>query len=317
MSPPRVSVVMPVHNAAAWVGSSIGSLLGQDLDGLEVVVVDDGSTDGSADAVQAVADDRVRLVRQANTGIVGALAEALRHTTAPVVARQDADDLSLPGRLSAQLAVLADPDVVACGCTYDVVDPEDRVLSTIAPPPDDVGIRRRMLVRNPYAGGSLMVRRAALDRIGGFSSAFRSAEDYEVLVRLAAVGRLGSATALSYAWRVHDTNTSTQVRDLELATDRRIKDDVWRQEPPAALGRRELLAMWQRCSDSDPDTGPVIAAQLLRNELLLAGALMRRGRRRQAAAALAVVAGLPRAATGPVARDVPARLREVRRHRSR
>jgi glycosyltransferase involved in cell wall biosynthesis len=115
---PLVSVLLPAYNAAACLGGAVASILGQDYPSWELLVVDDGSSDGTAGAALAAAagDPRVRVVRRPHTGIVGALNAGLALARGSVVARMDADDRATPDRLGAQLALLeARPDVGVAG----------------------------------------------------------------------------------------------------------------------------------------------------------------------------------------------------------
>ncbi|MGL6044061.1 MAG: glycosyltransferase family 2 protein, partial [Sandaracinobacteroides sp.] len=102
-----VSVVIPAYNREATVGTAIRSVLWQTLSPVEVIVVDDGSTDGTAAAVQAIDDPRVRLVSQANGGISAARNRGIEAATQPWVAFQDSDDEWLPLKLEKQMASLA------------------------------------------------------------------------------------------------------------------------------------------------------------------------------------------------------------------
>jgi glycosyltransferase involved in cell wall biosynthesis len=99
---PAVSVVMGVFDGAPWVGAAVASLLEQTLADLEVVVIDDGSTDATPDVLASIRDPRLRIERCARQGLTRALNRALDLARAPLVARLDADDLALPERLARQ-----------------------------------------------------------------------------------------------------------------------------------------------------------------------------------------------------------------------
>src|SRR5688572_32848466 len=108
MSAPASSVLLCVHNGTAYLGQAVESLLGQSERRLEVIAVDDGSTDASGEILErcAARDARVRVVRQANRGLTASLNAARRLARGRYLARLDADDLALPGRLAAQLEYL-------------------------------------------------------------------------------------------------------------------------------------------------------------------------------------------------------------------
>src|SRR5258706_14041022 len=108
-SSPAVSVVMPVYNGERYLASAIDSILAQTFTDFELIAVDDGSTDSSLPMLKRYAerDPRVRVISRPNTGIVGALSDAIAAARAPLIARMDADDLSLPLRFERQVAYLS------------------------------------------------------------------------------------------------------------------------------------------------------------------------------------------------------------------
>src|SRR5262249_28112057 len=103
---PVVSVIMAVFDAAPWVGAAIQSLLPQTLTDFELIVIDDGSTDATAEVLAAFVDPRLRVERRARAGLTRSLNRALELARAPLVARLDADDVALPERLARQCAFL-------------------------------------------------------------------------------------------------------------------------------------------------------------------------------------------------------------------
>ncbi|MFD1958687.1 glycosyltransferase family 2 protein [Novosphingobium panipatense] len=123
--PPRVSVLLPCYNGAAYLEEAVRSILLQTFADFELIVVDDGSTDATADILARMGrrDPRLRVVRQPNGGIVAALNTAIAHARGEYIARMDADDVSFPERFAFQVAWLdAHPATVLVG-GYAVGDP--------------------------------------------------------------------------------------------------------------------------------------------------------------------------------------------------
>jgi glycosyltransferase involved in cell wall biosynthesis len=174
MTAPAVSVLMPVHNGEAHLRPAIESLLAQTLSDFELIVVDDGSTDRSAEIAREYRDRRVRVeCFKQNCGLSAALNHGLRVMSAPLVARQDADDVSRPDRLAAQVAVLhARPDVALIGSQARAIDGAGRTMRMVRRPIGDLSIRWYALVDNPFIHTSVMFRREAASACGGFSAAF-------------------------------------------------------------------------------------------------------------------------------------------------
>jgi glycosyltransferase involved in cell wall biosynthesis len=119
MSEPLISVLMPVHNGGEWLAAAVASVLAQDGVALELVVVDDRSPDGAIDRLPA-SDPRLRIIPVAGAGLVDALNTGLAVVRGHWLARMDADDECLPGRLASQLAYLKqNPEVAIAGCRVE------------------------------------------------------------------------------------------------------------------------------------------------------------------------------------------------------
>jgi glycosyltransferase involved in cell wall biosynthesis len=184
MSNPRVSVLIGCWNNAATLPRAIDSILAQTLDDLELIVVDDGSTDESPEVVDRYQDPRLRRLALEHMGIARSLNRGLEAARAPAVAFQDADDWSYPSRLERQLAVLnRRPEVAVVGCWMDEVDEAGQPLKQRQP--RRTGSVTGDLPRlNPIPGTSAMVRRDAAREAGDFDPRFRFAQDYDLWSRL-------------------------------------------------------------------------------------------------------------------------------------
>ncbi len=214
---PQVSVVMGVFNAAETLSSAIESILSQEGVPLEFIAVDDGSTDASGKILDdwAGRDARLRVLRQAHAGLTRALAEGCSMARAPWIARQDADDISLPGRLKAQWerARKSDaPVLVACGAVWR--SPEGYDLFEARPPADETQMRRDILEggKTPCAHGALLFRADAYRAVGGYRTAFYFAQDLDLVGRLAERGPLASLPDLLYVFRVSPRSISGRHR---------------------------------------------------------------------------------------------------------
>lgn len=218
---PDVSVVMAVHDDAPWLAETMDSVLSQAGPSIELVVVDDGSTDGSVEILRSYAaeDSRVRLMEREHRGLTAALIAGCTAAAADLVARQDAADVSRPGRLAAQHEALAsDSSLVFVSCWTDICGPEWESLHTrrgtgrAASPLDAVGREdgRAVLLDAPTHHGSVMFRKRAYDLVEGYREAFFLAQDRDLWYRLAEVGRLQVLAQAWYAARVlPDSRTST------------------------------------------------------------------------------------------------------------
>jgi len=184
-----VTVLLPVYNGAATLRQSIDSVLAQDVDDWELLVVDDASTDGSADIahVYAARDPRIRVVAHAvNAGLAATLNEGLEEAGHELVARLDQDDEALPPRLRLQTAFMAEhPNVVAAGSHVLHMGVTTRFDRLIALPSTPREVARRLPRENCLYHPSVIMRREPVLAAGGYRSEFKNAEDYELWLRLA------------------------------------------------------------------------------------------------------------------------------------
>jgi glycosyltransferase involved in cell wall biosynthesis len=190
---PAVSVLMGVWNGAPRVREAIESVLGQTLGDLELVVVDDGSTDATASILDSFDDARVRVTRQPRGGLTSALRSALGLARAPLVARLDADDVALPERLERQRDFLErHPEVGLLGTAAREVDATGREVGVARPPTEDAALRGALIRHNPFVHSSMMMRRSALEQAGGYDPSFPVAQDYDLWMRMSRVTRMAN-----------------------------------------------------------------------------------------------------------------------------
>lgn len=179
----KVSVVCPVYNRADYIRHTIDSLLAQEFDAFEVVVVNDGSTDPRVKEILDSYDDlRLRVVHQENTGFTVAIRRAIQMTSGPFIAIQGAGDISLPDRLRLQWeAMQADTEVAIVGCGYRIHDLADGALSEVIP----TQVPRRGKFKGfGFSHGELMYRREVYDLVGGYRDLFAVGQGSDLWMRL-------------------------------------------------------------------------------------------------------------------------------------
>lgn len=185
---PRVSVAMSVYNDVGYVAQAVESVLTQDFGDFEFLIVDDGSTDGSGEVLEALAakDHRIRLFRRENRGLVASLNQMIDEARGDLIARMDGDDLCLPGRFAAQVAFLdAHPEVGALGTQFYEIDGEGQLGDTSFRHPTEPEALRGVLAHQPpICHPSAMIRTSLLRELGGYRPVFRHCEDYDLFLRL-------------------------------------------------------------------------------------------------------------------------------------
>lgn len=212
----KVAVVMPVYNCEAYVAEAVESILGQTFEGFELLVVDDGSSDGSSDIVGSFSDPRIRIVRQEHSGYIAALNLGLELTSAPYYARMDADDVSARERLGIQYKYMeSHANVVALGTSYHEIEHgKTRAVVRCAAEPEE--ILERLMGHNVLANGTIMIRTEALRKVGGFDTRCEPYEDYELWERLSRAGDLACLGDDLYAYRFHGGNVSIRKRTTQI-----------------------------------------------------------------------------------------------------
>jgi len=189
---PLVTVLLPAYNSAAHLGEAIHSVLAQTHRDLELLVIDDGSTDATPQLMATITDPRVRYIRhERNRGLVAVLNEGLELARGAYVARMDGDDVMRPRRLAEQVRTLnEDPGVAVVAGTVDLIDADGRsagVWATDRSTLTEAGIRRMMPRTNCIAHPSVMIRRSALGGLR-YNPAQPGAEDWDLWLRMLARG---------------------------------------------------------------------------------------------------------------------------------
>ena len=192
---PDVSVVMSVYNGASNLAVTMNSILSQEGVELEFIVVNDGSTDKTGEILDDYArrDDRVRVIHQGNTGLTRALIRGCAAATGEFIARQDAGDVSLAGRLALQLDVFRNnSNVVMTSCGTRFVGPGNEVLYEVRQVGDELhrGLQHVDIGRiyGPSSHTSVMFRRETYEKVGGYRAQFDVAQDLDLWMRLAEAG---------------------------------------------------------------------------------------------------------------------------------
>jgi glycosyltransferase involved in cell wall biosynthesis len=213
-----VSVIMPARNAAATIAQSLQSVLNQDCLA-EVIVIDDGSTDATADVATDLNDARIRVVQGPCAGISAALNTGFQVATGDFVARCDADDIFLPGRLAAQVKWLSShPEYGAISGGYMSMDAKGNRLSDLAC--DGTGRDVSGVLQNGDTVTHFctwLTRRAMIDATGGARAWFETAEDLDLQVRLAFQGDVWHEPVPVYGYRLHAASITHTRHAAQLA----------------------------------------------------------------------------------------------------
>src|SRR3954447_17567239 len=208
MGDPLISVLMPVYNCEAYLAEAVRSVLSQTLRDFELLIVDDGSTDHSLPVLRdfAAKDARIRLTSRPNTGITPALNEMIGLARGRYLARMDADDISMPERFAKQVEYLeAHPECVIVGSRVMLMDPYGSPVAETGHKLTHEEIEHQLLTESGWAmvHPSVMMRREAVERVGGYDKRWRHCEDHDLFLRLTEVGEAANLPDVLLWYRRH------------------------------------------------------------------------------------------------------------------
>lgn len=245
ISPPVVSVVLPVYNGALYLRAALDSMWAQTFADFELIVVDDGSTDATPAILAECADPRLVVLRtETNTGLPAALNRSIAAARGSYIARMDADDISLPDRLARQVAYLqAHPALDVLGTGYTAITADGQPLFTHQPPPTHGQIAWNLLFFNPVT--LIMARRDVL--AVGYSVDFPVAQDYELWTRLIDHARFANLPDPLFLYR--RLGNEARQDDQRAAIKRALQRWLGRLhgEPPPLAVLDDLFESMEKC----------------------------------------------------------------------
>jgi len=204
---------MPVRNAGRFLDAAIVSIRAQSLSDLELILLDDGSTDGSDQVLRghAAADPRLVVISLPHGGVATALNQGLAAARAQLVARMDADDEAKPERLERQVTALqAQPETAVLGTGIETMDADGHLIGSAVPGGDPAEIREGLLHGNCLHHPTVMMRRDVVLAAGGYRPAFTASEDYDLWLRLSEHHDLSNMPDLLLRYRCHGGQATGQ-----------------------------------------------------------------------------------------------------------
>lgn len=211
MTVPKVSILLPVYNGAEFLMESLGSILNQSFGDYEIIAINDGSTDNSAELLDAITDPRIRVFHQDNIGLAATLNRGLSIARGSLIARQDQDDLSHPERLAKQVEYMQfNPECILLGTAAEIWVGGKRSDRNHDHQTDHSTLAFDLLFNNPFVHSSVMMRRDDVLRIGGYSTdpSRQPPEDYELWSRLAREGKVANLKERLLVYREVPTSMS-------------------------------------------------------------------------------------------------------------
>lgn len=211
---PTITVLMPAYNAEKYIGDAIASVLQQTCTDFELVIVNDGSTDGTIAIINSFDDPRIVTVNQCNKGVAAALNTGLKHSKGKYIARFDADDVCYPQRLEKQLDFLQqNPEYILVGSDADYILEDDDFLfhfQCIAHTHEE--IMQKLYFYCPFVHPSVMYKKESVCNAGGYPAYAHNFEDYMLWTAIAKAGKLCNLAEPLIKYRLNPNSVTIDER---------------------------------------------------------------------------------------------------------
>jgi len=224
---PTISVLLPVYNSEKYIAEAIDSILAQTFTDFELIVINDGSTDGTLEILQnyQVKDTRIRLFSRENRGIAATINEGINLARAAWLARMDADDISLPERFERQLQWLAQTNADICGSWAQFFGSSNQ--SILKHPQSDAAIKVKLLFMSPLVQPTVIMKTALAKQLY-YDSMWENGEDYDFWVRAAHAGYLmTNIPEVLLHYRQHPEQISNRDAARQLVHSYGIRQRAW------------------------------------------------------------------------------------------
>lgn len=237
---PRVSVVMSVYNGEKYLREAVDSILDQTFNDFEFIIINDGSTDKTQEILDTYNDQRIVLVTQDNMGLTKSLNKGISVARGCYIARQDADDVSMPRRLEEQIGFLEKNGTAALiGSEAEIIDEAAVKLGLMEYPSDNGTIKKEIRRYNCFCHGSVIFKKDSFLAIGGYREFFQTAQDYDLWLRFVERYEASNLKATLYRYRFN----SESLTFSKVLLQRRMADIAKKLADVRELGAAEENAL--------------------------------------------------------------------------
>lgn len=212
---PKVSVVMSTYNDGKYVYEAVTSILNQTFTDLELIIINDASTDNTFEIISKIEDPRVVILsNETNQGLPYSLNRGFRIARGKYIARMDGDDISLPERIQKQYDYMENhPDVAICGCNFKHFERSNVV---VACPEDSDAIKVKILYGSPLAHSSWFIRKKDFDNLNvRYNEKFKSSQDYELMYRIKDKCKLACVQEILLLYRVRKNSITGRTKGVD------------------------------------------------------------------------------------------------------
>lgn len=234
---------MPAYNAERYLKRAVDSILQQTFTNFELLLINDGSKDGSKDIIAQYAkqDSRVVAINQENMGLVETLRKGIDLAKGVYIARMDADDISTPRRLEIQNDMLdKNPKLVLASSCFESINEYDEFERINIAPSHSDDLKRTLRLYNPIAHGATTFRKDAYLKTDGYSNSVGPVEDYHLWCQLAEVGDIACSEKALFRWRMNPEGITHTQNNTQRDSLKKLLEEAWEKHPIESLSSSEL-----------------------------------------------------------------------------
>lgn len=225
---PKITVLMSVYNSEQYLAEAIDSILNQTFEDFEFLIINDGSRDRSLNIIKSYNDTRIRLIDRENRGLTASLNQGIQLAKGEYIARQDSDDVSIPGRLEKEVKFLdSNLNVAMIGSNYTIMDEAGKHLITTNVFTHPKDLKLAQVTCNQYGHGSVMMRTRVVRKCKGYDKKVGYVEDYDLWTRISRVADIANFQEPLYLYRRNDEGVTRQNLELQIRQTFAIRDKAF------------------------------------------------------------------------------------------
>jgi glycosyltransferase involved in cell wall biosynthesis len=217
MKNPKVTVLMSVYNGEKYLQEAIDSILGQTFKDFEFLIINDGSTDNTAEILESYNNPRIKIINnEKNIGLTKSLNKGLKLARGEYIARQDADDISLSTRFKEELKFFEkNSNVALVGTDYFLINEKDEIIHTVNCFIENSKLKEKLLEGNQFGHGSIMFKKECVEKVGMYREEFKFAQDFDFTLRISEEFDVANIPKSLYKWRINIDSVSVKKKSLQ------------------------------------------------------------------------------------------------------
>ena len=217
MKNPKVTVLMSAYNGEKYLREAIDSILGQTFKDFEFLIINDGSTDKTGEILKSYNDPRIKIINNnKNIGLTKSLNKGLKLARGEYIARQDADDISLPTRFEEELKFFEkNSNVALVGTDYFLINEKDEIIHTVNCFTENRKLKEKLLEGNQFAHGSIIFKKECVEKVGMYREEFKFAQDFDFTLRISEEFDVANIPKSLYKWRINIDSVSVKKKTLQ------------------------------------------------------------------------------------------------------